>query len=391
MKELISRNENFGMTVFDPNNFKHYFLDHDSLKTFKHSTIKLSENKPFLKRKDIIYSPIRVYFDLTYLCNLSCISCLNDSGKKRSNELSTNQVIKTLEGLKDDFVFDIRFSGGEPTLKKDWFDLLSKAKDLGFAVSLNTNGDYSYKTLEMISELELNEITVSVDGFGKNHDFIRGKGSFENSINTIKYLSNKGCKVSINSAVSTLTNEFDIDGLLNFSNKYCDNISFFHLRPIGRAKQNAHLCLNYDSLSNLMDFIDDKKKTFGTVRTRGSSLLNNAIHNNELGLIEGGSDGFTRFNIMPDGSMYAGGCALYVNDDLKNELCLGNIVDENYTILNIWRNSPKLDSIRKRSMDLKMKCNGCDDYKKKCSGFTMEMDYYARFNNEGNIYCKRND
>jgi AdoMet-dependent heme synthase len=347
-------------------------------------------NQPFFEDKSIIYSPIRVYFDLTAACNLRCKTCLNNSGNPLNDELSLEQSIRVIKGLADNSVFDVRFSGSEPTLKEGWDIILKRAKELGLTISLNSNGVYTQNTIDKIIEISPNEISISIDGFREGNDYLRGKGTFDKATESIRQLSSAGCRVTINSVVTSLINEKDLRKLLDFANEFCYDISFFHARPIGRASKIKDKLLSYDEISSFMTKVDTLKGEYTNlqVRTRSSSLRENSITTEEFGLMQGGSDGFTRFNIMSNGDLYAGGCVLYVNPQLKDELVLGNIVSEGYSLLNVWRNSKRLQGIRENSKKFKERCDQCIDYGKKCSGFTLEMELYGQLNPEGNVYCK---
>lgn len=393
-KKFKSRNETFGKTVFNPNNFTHFFMDEEEFAGFKanNEVIEL-DNVPTIDNEGILYSPIRVYFDLTLLCNLRCRTCLNNSGNPLNDELSLEQSIRVVERLASDSVFDVRFSGGEPTLKEGWDIILKRAKELGLAISLNSNGLYNQKTVDKLIEINPDEISISLDGFREGNDYLRGKGTFDRATESIKQLSYAGSRVTINTVVTSLINEEDVRRLLDFAEEFCYDISFFHARPIGRASRIKDKLLSYDELSIFMTKVDKMKDEYPNlqVRTRSSSLRENSIaseNTEQFGLMQGGSDGFTRFNIMSNGDLYAGGCVLYVNPKLRDELVLGNIVSEGYSLLNVWMNSKKLQKIRQNSKQFKEKCNQCTDYKTKCSGFTLEMELYGQLNPEGNMYCK---
>jgi radical SAM protein with 4Fe4S-binding SPASM domain len=393
-KKIKSRNETFGRTIFDPNSFTHFFMGEEDFAGFKaNNTILEIDNVPAMNNRDILYSPIRVYFDLTLLCNLRCKTCLNNSGNPLNDELDLEQSIRVIEGLADDSVFDVRFSGGEPTLKEGWDIILKRAKELGLTISLNSNGLYNQNTIDRLIEINPDEISISIDGFRKGNDYLRGKGTFDKATESIRELSYAGCRVTINSVVTSLINEEDVRKLLDFADEFCYDISFFHPRPIGRASRIKDKLLSYDELGVFMTKVDKMKSDYPNlqVRTRSSSLRDNSIapeNTEQFGLIQGGSDGFTRFNIMSNGDLYAGGCVLYVNPQLRSELVLGNIVSEGYSLLNVWRNSKKLQKIRQNSKQFKERCDHCIDYKTKCSGFTLEMELYGQLNPEGNIYCK---
>jgi len=270
---------------------------------------------------------------------------------------------------------------------------MSKAKELGLAITVNSNGIYDKKTIEKLINLRPNEITISLDGLKKHNDYIRGKGTFEKATKSIKKLSKNGLRVTINSVVTSIMDESDIKGLLELANEFCYDISFFHARPIGRAKQIKNKLLNAQELNEYMKKIDSMKSQYPLLKieTRSGSLRTNSIHSKyeDLGLMMGGSDGFTRLNIMPDGKIFAGGCVPYVNPEKNDNLVLGNIKDENFSLLNIWRHSERLWKIRKHSHFLKKRCDNCEDYQTKCSGFTLDMELYRKYSKENvNPYCK---
>ncbi len=88
-----------------------------------------------------------------------------------------------------------------------------------------------------------------------------------------------------------------------------------------------------------------------------------------------------------DGKIDAEDSLPYVSSLSKMEMSLGNIKDEGYSLLNIWRNSPKLWQLRELSSDLQKRCNQCDSYNSECSGFTLEMELYRKLYNK-NPFCK---
>ena len=136
MKRFVLREEIFGFTLFDRVKMRHKFIPSIEPKNmfFQNQYVEnyelWSSNLSSIPN-DIIYSPIRVYFEFTLACNLRCRTCFNTSGIAKPEELSTKEVKKTLDGLRKDNVLDIRFSGGETTQRKDWYEILKYAKALG--------------------------------------------------------------------------------------------------------------------------------------------------------------------------------------------------------------------------------------------------------------------
>ncbi|MGA2775385.1 MAG: radical SAM protein [Candidatus Omnitrophota bacterium] len=180
-------------------------------------TIKKGDSNNFyadintLARKHKI--PSRVMFELTYKCNFRCIHCYV-APDKRKKELTTAQVFLILDQLKTAGSFHIGFTGGEPLLREDIFDILDYAKNCGFRISILTNGSLINKdTAKRIASLgtSLNRVDISVLGSTKKtFEKITGKtGSFELVMKAVKSLKKEGVDVQIKATLLSLNkNEF---------------------------------------------------------------------------------------------------------------------------------------------------------------------------------------
>jgi MoaA/NifB/PqqE/SkfB family radical SAM enzyme len=395
MQRYILREEHFGYTLFDKKRMKHTFVKKTDLdKELDKSSINLKDcdvwkaNPKYLSKK-IIYSPIRIYFELTAKCNLHCRTCFNSSGLAREDELTTKQVLKTLDGLRKDNVLDIRFSGGEVTQRDDWYEILKHAKSLGFSVSLNTNGVYSDEfVVEKLASLNLDQITFSIDGDEKWHNHIRGNGTYQKTAATIKDLSERGAHVRINTVLTQGSSD-SLASILKLAGQYCEEVNFFYMRTIGRAENIKDSKLSFEGLHNFNQKIEPFKKKYpnlnilhGSQVTKMNSINNN--HENYVGLKIGGPDGFTRFNLIPNGIMVPGGYVPYI----KPEFCLDKIQDCNYSLLETWHNSKKLIEFREISLGIQEKCNACVEKNKRCPGANIEMEFYREHDpNNENPYC----
>lgn len=177
-RKLFSvREEPFGYTFYAKAKLRHRLVKSDEIGTVlaEHGIgIEACDYLPANRtdiRTDILYSPIRVYYETTLACNLHCETCFNDSGKPRPGELTTEELIKSLYNLRAANVMDIRFTGGELTRRNDWFLMLKIAKELGFAVSCNTNGIYRDSGIpEKFAELDIDQVTISIDGRKESHE-----------------------------------------------------------------------------------------------------------------------------------------------------------------------------------------------------------------------------
>jgi radical SAM protein with 4Fe4S-binding SPASM domain len=396
-ERFVLRDEPFGYTLFDKQKMRHKFLARgslpeelcfDDIRVNSYEKLDADLNGAL---DDIIFSPIRMYFELTSACNLRCKTCFNQSGKPKPDELTTEEVKKTLKGFRNDNVFDVRFSGGELTARSDWFELLKYAKDLGFSVSFNTNGVYRNHedTVEKIVSLNADQVAISIDGGKDFHNYIRSNSTFEKAVKTLKDLHKKGTHLRINT-VLTRGSGNDLEEILELASQYVEEINFFYMRTAGRALDILDQVMTYDELLAFDEKIEPYKAKYPHVNIlHGAKVLAinsiDKIKKNNVGLKMGGPDGFTRFNILPNGSIWPGGYTPH----LRPEFYLGNIKDEGYTLLNIWRNSPELKRFREISLKLQEDCYECPEKGVKCVGASMEMEFYRQLDSANtNPYCK---
>src|SRR6476620_8011330 len=82
--------------------------------------------------------PLSVQLDLTYRCNERCVHCYLDHDDH--GEMTTAEVKHVLDQLAAAGTLFLIFSGGELLLRKDFFELVAYARQLGFDIKLKTNG-----------------------------------------------------------------------------------------------------------------------------------------------------------------------------------------------------------------------------------------------------------
>jgi len=395
MKKYFLRQETFGYTFYDKQALRHKFLKKSEIEKFlKDKGITIDECDLLLPswpaRKDILYSPIRIYYELTLACDLRCKFCFNNSGKPRPNELTTNEVIKSLQALKRANVMDVRFTGGEPTQRKDWFEILKAAKDLGFAVSCNTNANYLNDNIpKQLSKLNLEQVTVSIDGTEAHHEQNRGKNSFRRAIRNIKLMHRLGIKLRFNTLVSKY-NIGDAEFMIELASKYATEINFFVVRFIGRGShlEKTH-SVDMEQFRKMCFRADELKKKYPKLNILcfGKVTHNTSINedtNKKLGLKIGLPGGLTTLNITSDGNLWSNGYIPYID----SSLCLGNIKTDN--LVDVWQKSPMLEMIRNTERDLKRYCDKCLFFKKeKCIGASIENELNRLINPQSfNPYCE---
>ncbi|MFW9845813.1 MAG: PqqD family peptide modification chaperone [Candidatus Thorarchaeota archaeon] len=154
---------------------------------------------------DIKY-PVLSEIALTYRCNNKCQFCYAFSPYRETNEMTTEEVKRVIDIIVDDaHVPSLSFTGGEPTLRDDLFELIAYARKRGLRVNLITNGrrcaekDYVQKLVEA----DLNSAQVSIEGpDAETHDHIAGvPGSFDLTVQGIKNLKETSIYTHCNTTI----------------------------------------------------------------------------------------------------------------------------------------------------------------------------------------------
>jgi radical SAM protein with 4Fe4S-binding SPASM domain len=142
--------------------------------------------------------PLSVQFDLTYRCNERCVHCYLDHDDH--GELTTAEVKHVLDQLAAEGTLFLILSGGELLLRKDFFELLAYARELGFDVKLKTNAILmGEREADRIRDLGVRQVQISIYSHRPEvHDAItKVPGSLVKSLAAIRFLRARGLQVLI--------------------------------------------------------------------------------------------------------------------------------------------------------------------------------------------------
>ncbi|MCX7944398.1 MAG: radical SAM protein [Deltaproteobacteria bacterium] len=181
----------------------------------------------------------RVDVKVGFSCNNKCLFCVQGRKRYDIGDFSTKEIIKKLEEARK-VADSIVFTGGEITIRKDFFELLLYAKSLKFkTIQIQTNGRmFAYKKFcEDAIKAGANEFSPALHGHTASlHDFLtRSRGSFEQTVNAIKNLKSLNQYVLTNSVI-TKSNFRHLPELANLLVKLgVDQYQFAFVHPVGTA------------------------------------------------------------------------------------------------------------------------------------------------------------
>lgn len=303
-----------------------------------------------ITKKDLQYC----IFAITKKCNLRCKWCFENSDYKTDEKfLSTKEIIciiKKLKGLKG-----ISISGGEASLHPDIIKIMTEVKKSCDDPHLLSNGIFLHNTILNFLQKNKIRLTISLDGLKKQHEKIRGLGSYNKTMESIRMAVSLNIPTSIQCTLSK-TNLTDVEGLIRLANKLCVNhISFMRMKPLGRGTGLEDKTLSSLEIKNVIEKIN-KIKNKSKVEIIFKDPLDNTL-NKEL-------RSFSFENNCVAGGCRAGVESIYIEYNGDIFPCpffrykIGNASNDNP--FKIFKESAVLQKIRQqKNYD---KCKSCENW-----------------------------
>ncbi|HAB50810.1 MAG TPA: hypothetical protein DCE80_01295 [Ignavibacteriales bacterium] len=159
-----------------------------------------------------------VIISITTRCNSRCKMC--DIPNIKTEELTTLDWMRLIKEISVYGVQTIVFSGGEPLLREDIYELISFAKVNNLNVCLTSNGYYLDETAaNKLYQSGVDVVNISVEGTKQTNDYLRSDGSFNKAIAALRNL--KKCKIE--ATIATIISKYnykDLPYVVNLANDY---------------------------------------------------------------------------------------------------------------------------------------------------------------------------
>lgn len=142
--------------------------------------------------------PLLTSFEVTWKCNQRCLHCYQFAA--RNNELNLAEIKDALDQLAEAKCIFISFTGGEPLMRPDFWQIANYAKKKSFAINLQTNATLiGPREAYWLKKLNTSTVHVSLlGGRATTHDGItRLDGSWQKAVHAIRLLKKNGLQVII--------------------------------------------------------------------------------------------------------------------------------------------------------------------------------------------------
>ena len=323
---------------------------------------KLDNMEPLAEsRRGLLTKPqLRYLFlELTLRCNERCIHCGSSCGDVRSEELAVWEYEKLLKEVREDLGLGHKMlciTGGEPLLRREFFEIMEIACKLGFSWGMTSNG--TLITPEVARELKrvgMKTISVSIDGLEETHDhFRRTPGGYQKAMAGIENLLAVGGWKSVQvTTVVTHENISQLDELFGIFDKMdIDSWRVINIEPIGRAKQHPELLLTPEDYRTMFDFIRRKRIEGQPVCYGCSHYLGTEYEREVRDWYYLCTAGLYTASIMANGDITA--C---LDIERRPEFVQGNIRKDRFS--EVWNN--RFQVFRRSLSDTTEMCRGCKE------------------------------
>ena len=310
-----------------------------------------------------------ISWNTTNQCNMFCEHCYRDAGAKADEELTTEQGKALLDEIAKAGFKIMIFSGGEPLMRDDIYELVEHAVKLGMKPVFGTNG--TLITLEVarrLKEAGAMGVGISLDSVDPvKHDKFRVfPGAWEGAIQGMKNCREAGLPFQIHTTVV----DWNMDEVLDITDLAVELGAMAHhiffLVPTGRAVQIEEESLRAEQYEELLTKIM-KKQLEVPIELKPTCAPQFMRIAKEMGMdlrFSRGCLAGTHYCIIsPMGDVQP--CA-YLN------MKLGNVKEIPFS--EIWANSEVLNELR--TLKYKGGCGTCK-YKKACGGCRARAAYYS--------------
>lgn len=309
-----------------------------------------------------------ISWNSTNQCNMFCDHCYRDAGAKVAEELSTGEAKAMLDEIAKAGFKIMIFSGGEPLMRPDLYELVAYAKSLGLRPVLGTNGTLiTVEAARKLKEAGVMGAGISLDSMDEQkHDELRRyQGAYREAIQGMKNCREAGLPFQIHTTVFDW-NQDELEAITDFAVEIgAVAHHFFFLVPTGRAVNIEEESLRAEAYEKVLTRIMKKQQEV-KIELKPTCAPQFMRIAKEMGMDlrfqRGCLAGTSYCIISPKGDVQP--CA-YLN------IPLGNVREIPFSEL--WHNHPVFQELR--TLNYKGGCGTCK-YKKVCGGCRARAYFY---------------
>lgn len=203
------------------------------------------------------FVPVHAVWEITLACDLKCHHCGSRAGKRRADELTTDECLDLVRQLARMGTREITLIGGEAYLRRDWLQIIREIRDHGMDCTMQSGGlNLTADRIKSAIDAGVQALGVSIDGLRETHDKLRGvKGSFDAAFKALHLIKKHGITSSVNTQITSVV----MPQLRELMNLFIDaGATGWQVQltvAMGRAADNPELLLQPYELLELMPLL----------------------------------------------------------------------------------------------------------------------------------------
>ena len=168
-------------------------------------------------------------------CNLRCTYCMPADGialSPKASLMTSEEIFAIAQTFVENGVDKIRLTGGEPLLRKDFAEIVSKLSTLEVSLSITTNGILIDRHIDVLKQAGIKKINLSLDTLiaSKFHS-ITLRNQFEKVIDNLHLLLNHDFQVKVNVVLMKGFNDNEIIDFVNLTESLPISVRFIEFMP----------------------------------------------------------------------------------------------------------------------------------------------------------------
>src|ERR1044072_3228608 len=203
------------------------------------------------------FTPVHAVWQITLAGDLKCHHCGSRAGKRRPDELTTEEALDLVRQLARMGTREITLIGGEAYLRRDWLEIIREIRKQGMDCTMQSRGlNLTDARIKAAADAGLQALGISIDGLRDVHDRLRGvKGSFDAAFNALKAIKKYGIPSTVNTQITSLVIPQLRDVMNLFIAAGATSWQIQLTVAMGRAADNPELLLQPYELLELMPLL----------------------------------------------------------------------------------------------------------------------------------------
>ncbi|WP_296123694.1 TIGR04133 family radical SAM/SPASM protein [uncultured Bacteroides sp.] len=310
----------------------------------------------------------QLFWECTQRCNLHCKHCGSDCRRISDiPDMPAEDFLRVIDSITPHVnpnEVNVVITGGEPLMRDDLEDIGLSLYRRGYPWGLVSNGLYlTAARLQSLMEAGLHAVTISLDGFADDHNWMRGHpDSYSRAMNAIRMLVHERELVW---DVVTCVNRFNYPYLDKLkASLYSIGVRhwrLFTIFPVGRAAEHPEFQLTDEEFTGVMEFIKHARKEKKMHVNYGCEGFLGSYEGDVRDYFFSCNAGVSVGSILADGSISA--CP-----SIRSNFSQGNIYKDDF--MDVWEK--RFQPFRNREWMKKGICADCGFFRY-CEGNGMHL------------------